>query len=35
MLAGRVGILDNFNFQSDYIYINTMIGMNSELLSEI
>jgi len=27
--AGRVGgILDNFNFQSDYIYINTMIGMN-------
>ena len=26
--AGRVGgILDNFNFQSDYIYINTMIGM--------
>ena len=27
--AGRVGgILDNFNFQSDYLYINTMIGMN-------
>ena len=27
--AGRVGgILDNYNFQSDYLYINTMIGMN-------
>ena len=27
--AGRVGgILDNHNFQSDYLYINTMIGMN-------
>lgn len=27
--AGRVGgILDNSNFQSDYLYINTMIGMN-------
>lgn len=27
--AGRVGgIWDNFNFQSDYLYINTMIGMN-------
>ena len=27
--AGRVGgIWDNQNFQSDYIYINTMIGMN-------
>ena len=27
--AGRVGgIWDNYNFQSDYLYINTMIGMN-------
>ena len=27
--AGRVGgILDNYKFQSDYLYINTMIGMN-------
>ena len=27
--AGRVGgILDNKNFQSDYIYINSMIGLN-------
>ena len=27
--AGRVGgILDNSNFQSDYLYTNTMIGMN-------
>ena len=27
--AGRVGgILDNYRFQADYIYINTMIGMN-------
>ena len=27
--AGRVGgILDNYRFQSDYLYINTMIGMN-------
>ena len=27
--AGRVGgILDNSNYQSDYIYINTMIGLN-------
>lgn len=27
--AGKVGgILDNKNFQSDYIYINTMIGLN-------
>ncbi len=27
--AGKVGgILDNYNFQSDYLYINTMIGMN-------
>ncbi len=27
--AGRVGgILDNYNHQSDYLYINTMIGMN-------
>ena len=27
--AGRVGgILDNYNFQSDYLYVNTMIGMN-------
>lgn len=27
--AGRVGgILDNYNFQSDYLYINTIIGMN-------
>ena len=27
--AGRVGgIWDNLNFQSDYLYINTMIGMN-------
>ena len=27
--AGRVGgILDNYTFQPDYLYINTMIGMN-------
>ena len=27
--AGRVGgIWDNYNFQPDYLYINTMIGMN-------
>jgi len=27
--AGRVGgILDNFKYQSDYLYTNTMIGMN-------
>ena len=27
--AGRVGgILDNYTFQSDYLYLNTMIGMN-------
>ena len=27
--AGRVGgIMDNYKFQSDYLYINTMIGMN-------
>ena len=27
--AGRVGgILDNSNFQSDYLYINSMIGLN-------
>ena len=27
--AGKVGgILDNFNFQPDYLYINTLIGLN-------
>ena len=27
--AGRVGgILDNSNFQSDYLYVNSMIGLN-------
>lgn len=27
--AGRVGgILDNYNFQDDFLYINTMIGLN-------
>ena len=27
--AGRVGgILDNYKFQSDYLYVNSMIGLN-------